>query len=281
MTSKLAQTSVALINLTYDLNDGTNSNGTYTRNGIVNAPNLRCYFNTLKTCPIHIEVPQGLAHAYGRTPYISSRGSYDQIQDIEKSKDYNGYFCRTTPGECAYRFVEYNPNDTQRNYPFLTDRVITASTGQCYTYWETEKVTPAKDTSGVMDAWKFKISNGSVHDTIIIPQQNGGLDATTYIYRGYHAPPQAKAKNVRCGRRCIWMWAHKNPGDGENSTFYQCPITISNVYSTNGHPTGPTQVVPDEVAYYAASSIALQGRLVVNPHTKENIWTQFQFFPFR
>lgn len=257
MTSKLAQTSVALINLIYDLNDGTNWNGTYTRNGVVNATNLTCYFNNLHICPVSLEVPQGLAHAYGLTTSSSTRGSYHQIQDIVKSKDYHGYFCRTTPGECAYRFEEYNSEDTQKRYPFLTDRVITASTGHCYTYWETETPTPAKDTGGLLDAFNFKISNGSVNDSIIIPRHAGAVDATTYIYRGFHPPPQAKGKEVRCGNRCIWMWAHKNVGVGEKSAFYQCPITISNVISTNDHTIQKTQVVPDDVAYLAASSIAL------------------------
>lgn len=42
------------------------------------------------------------------------KGSYDQIEDVAKSTSNQGYFCRITPGECAYRLVEYNPDDQQK-----------------------------------------------------------------------------------------------------------------------------------------------------------------------
>lgn len=263
-----------MIGLTYNLNDGTSWNDTYTRDGIVKAANLTCYFNGLKHCPVLSEVSQGLAHYYGETPSISTRAFYDEISDIEKSRNNPGYFCRRTPGEYAYRFVEYNPIDQQRTYPFLTNRVIKASAGECSTYWETKPPQKAIDTSGFLSALNFTITNGTVKDNIIIPQQSGGLDATTYIYRGLRAPPEAPSKKVSCGDRCIWMWAHKNEGMGENSTFYQCPITISDVSNTNKS----TQIVADDIAKFAASAIALQGR-VAGPPT-ERIWTQYQFYPF-
>lgn len=57
------------------------------------------------------------------------------------------------------------------------------------------------------------------------------------------------------------MWAYKNGGYHDNSTFYQCPITISNTSSANNS----TYVVPDSVAKLAASSIAIEadGQLTI------------------
>lgn len=276
-TYKLAQTSIALINLTYNLNDGTDWKGVYTRNGTANAANLDCYFRSPddNKCPISQQLVQGLANSYGASsPILLKRGTYDQIQDVVKSTDNYGYFCRNTSGECAYRFVEYNRNDQERKYPLFTNRTITASAGQCFTYWETEEATPAKDASGIPDALNFTIFNGSDHDSIIIPEQLSGVDATTYIYRGTAPPPNATL--FACGDRCIWMWAHKNAGHNETSTFYKCPITVRPVININK----PSQIVPNSVARLAASAIALQGRWAVKNNSEGLIWTQFQYYPF-
>lgn len=277
MTSKSAQVSVALFQFTYSLQDGTDWKGTYTQNGIINGAKLECYYHPhTHECPEEEEAVQGLANAFGMSPPIFKRGTYDQIQEVVNSTDNYGYFCRNTPvGECTYRFVEYNPDDQQRTYPLFTNRTITASAGPCYTYWETEKPTSAKDTSGIQDAFEYKIFNGSVHDSIIIPQQLSGVDATIYIYRGIDPPHNTT--NFTCGDRCIWMWAHKTEGGGENSTFYQCPITIGTVTNTNHD----TQIVPDSMARLAASAIALQGRWAVNGPSSQRIWTQFRFYPYR
>lgn len=271
MTSKAAQTSVAVIGFTYNLNDGTNWRHIYTRDGIVNVTNLTCYFNDQNSCPLKNEVSQGRAHAYGETPSIADRGSFDQIEDVEISKNNLGYYCLKTPGTCAYRFVEYNPNDLQRTYPAFTDRVIVASTDHCFTYWQTENATQANDTSGIVDATNFKISNGSINDSITIPKQSYSIDGTTYIYRARNTPQDAT--KFSCGDRCLWMWAYV--GDSKNATFYQCPITISKVRNT----TKDNQNVPDNVAKLAASAIALQGLQAVDSSSNESIWTQFQYYP--
>jgi hypothetical protein len=47
---KLAQISVALISLMASADGGTNYNGTYTRTGIVHAPDISCYFHN-QICP--------------------------------------------------------------------------------------------------------------------------------------------------------------------------------------------------------------------------------------
>lgn len=259
------------------MNDGTNWKGTYTRNGVVNATNLTCYFHP-KTdkCIPQQDFLQGLAHAYGESPSMLKSGRYDQIDDVVKSTHNYGYFCRNTPGECAYRFVEYNPDDEQRTYPLFTNRTITASTGQCSTYSQTERALPANDTSGVSDPLKFKIFNGSVYDSIIIPRELTGINATTYIYRGVNTPQ--KATKFSCGNRCVWMWAYINEGNLDNSTFYQCPITISKT----SNASSDTHIVSDNVAKLAASSIALEGRLAIENSSTDGSgpdWTQFQFYP--
>ena len=64
------------------------------------------------------------------------------------------------------------------------------------------------------------------------------------------------------------MWAYKAAGYGESSTFYQCPITVSNVTEvSNNTPvandtqvSNDTQKVSDGMARLAAAAIALQGR---------------------
>lgn len=244
---------------------------------MVNATDLDCYFLTKyeTKCPSSSDIVQGLANSYGASPpVLFKQGTYDHIQDVVKSSENYGYFCRNNSGECAYRFVEYNGDDPERKYPWFTNRGITASAGQCFTYWVTENPTIANDISGIPDALKIEIDNGSAHDSIIIPRQSGGVDSTTYIYRDIAPPPNATT--IACGDRCIWMWAFKNDGHNENATFYKCPITISSVSNVKI----ATQNVPDSVARLAASAIALQGRWAVNNNSEELIWTQFQFYPF-
>lgn len=210
-------------------------------------------------------VQQGLAHAYGESPSVPKNGSYDQIEELYKSSDLLGYYCRKTPGECAYRFVEYNPEDRLKAYPYLTNRVITASAGQCSTYHEIRKHTPKAD------ALEYHISNGSVNDNITIPVQLEGGGGTTYIYRGWYPP--GEAKTFACGDRCIKMWAHQYAGPDEPSTFYECPINISNVTNIqNGQ--NEAQDVPSDVACLAAAAIGLQGRQAKPPYK------QYQFYPY-
>ena len=70
------------------------------------------------------------------------------------------------------------------------------------------------------------------------------------------------------------MWAHKSPGAGDDSFFYQCPITVSHVSNI----TDPKYDLADGMARVAASSIGLQGRFVNS--SSHLIWTQYQFYPY-
>lgn len=97
---KLAQTSVAIISLTFSIDDGTSYNGTYVRPGVVDATNLTCYFDWFNHggCGGAIAT-QSLAHAYGDIA-LSSRsdcGIYTDISDVLQSKNNYGYYCRRIP----------------------------------------------------------------------------------------------------------------------------------------------------------------------------------------
>ncbi|KAL9046556.1 MAG: hypothetical protein Q9214_000634 [Letrouitia sp. 1 TL-2023] len=271
--SQLAQTSIALINLTYELNDGTDWNGTYLRNGLVQVPNLTCYFHN-NNCSNEVfkeEITQGQAHSNGNVGSNVECGAYDTISDILQSRQNPDFFCRRVRGQFAYRFSEYNPSDNQSTYPHFTNRTITASAGTCLEYNQTG-MGPGTDANGFPGAVKYTYSNGTYNDSISIPFANGGLKATTYIYRGINPPEQATIQS--CGPRCIWLWAYRFPGTEQSPRFYQCPISISTV----SNATDARQEVPDGIARTAAAAIALQGRW--SNGTGHLSWEQMQFYPF-
>lgn len=118
----------------------------------------------------------------------------------------------------------------------------------------------------------FQYKNDTFKHNITIPGAYGAFDGTTYIYRGVNIPQQAVT--YACGPRCIKMWAHRSQGGGENSTFFECPITVSEV-SNNATEN---QQLSYERARLAAASIALQGRSSnINGVT---VWTQYQLYTF-
>ena len=218
-------------------------------------------------CPSQVTT-QSLAHTYGEMNLAGSYCPYTEFSDVLNSKQDCQYYWRTTRNQqqLAYRFNEYNPDDTQKKYPFLTNRTITAESTQCYTYNETSADNKEPRT--------FTYSNGTVNGSIQIPNNYLGREGTTYIYRAFHDPT---AETIyKCGDRCIWMWAYKNPsGSPEPSAFYQCSVNISEV----NNASQPQHSVPNRVAKIAAASIALQGRYtgpVDNPD--EHDYTQFQFY---
>ncbi|KAI4216246.1 MAG: hypothetical protein LQ351_001256 [Letrouitia transgressa] len=268
----LAQASIALVNLTYELNDGTDWNGTYLRDGSVKVPNLTCYFQN-KVCPndFRDEITQGQAHSNGNVGSNVGCGAYDSISDILQSRQNPYIFCRRVPGQFAYRFSEYNPTDNQSTFPHFTDRIITTSAGTCFEYDQTGSA-PGTDANGFAGATNYTFSNGTYNGSISIPLASGGLKATTYIYRGIKPPAQATIQS--CGPRCIWVWAYRSPGTEESPRFYQCPISISTVSNV----TDVQQEVPDGVARTAAAAIALQGRW--SNGTGNMSWVQMQFYPF-
>ena len=213
---------------------------------------------------------QALAHAYGDLSLVSECGPYTEVSDVLKYKNNYGYYCKRTrhQQEFAYRFSEYNPTDIQKVYPRLTNRTITASSGGCLEY----STVGGSTTLGNGDL-VYKYKNDTYNGNITIPGQSVAIDGTTWIYRDTKTPQ--KADNYACGPRCIKIWAHKARGHGENSTFYECPVTVNHV----SNPIYDEQDVPDDVARLAAASIALQGRPSGSVNNV-NVWTQYQLYAF-
>ena len=88
MTSQLAQTSVALINLTYTVDGGNSWNDTYTLTGVVSASKQY----QQDTCPDAGVATQSIARSYGELGSQSSCGIYDEISDLQLSKYDYGYY---------------------------------------------------------------------------------------------------------------------------------------------------------------------------------------------
>ena len=154
--------------------DGTSYNDTYIlQNDFVNAANLSCYIHRVEhgihCLPIDYEDPrqqeelQALAHAYGDGFFDIDVGYYNTTDDIINSKYEYQYFVRSTPEdftankplwptppEFAYRFNEYNPTDSRRVYASHSNRIITASSGECFEYNQTN-ATRVPDLNNIID----------------------------------------------------------------------------------------------------------------------------------
>ena len=269
---------VAVIGQVFSIQDGTDWTGTYVTPGKIDAPDLTCFYHHLYharsfTCDSSPETVHGIVHAYGEYAFGSlSEGNdcefYDEIKDVLKSKANPKYFCRRTPGqqEFAYRFLEYNPDDHQRAYPFLTNRTITATAGECYTY----SVTDVDEGSIGGGKWSnYTITNKTVTSSILLPVKTDTFDGTVYIYRGFRTPQAATTWS--CGDRCIWMWAHKTVDSNNPSTFYQCPVSVHPVQNS----VQDAHNISNNIARLAASAIGLEG----GKSDKENGWSSFQFYP--
>ena len=260
------------------MQDGTNYDGTYVRGGQVNATNLTCYNHHTYdahtySCDQRDEVVQGIVHLYGEYAFGSLSesndcGNYTTVEDILRSRSNPKYYCRRTPGrqEFAYRFLEYNPKDHQKTYPFLTNRTITASAGECYSY-SLSGVDKGTSEGGRWSNYTY--SNGTFSGTILLPVQTDTFDGTVYVYNGFN-PPQTET-TYACGPRCIWMWAHKTVGPSDRSMFYKCPVTVNAVQNSSQDAHN----VSNDIARLAASSIGLQG----GNSDPEIGWVQFQFYP--
>ena len=267
---------MAATSLSYTVNDGTSYNDTYTRPGTVNITDLRCYYTEFfqRKCPLQVTV-QTVAHAYGEMILASRLNStYSNISEVMHSKQDYQYYHRKARNQqqAAYRFKEYNPDDREKSFPYLTDRVVTAEARNCITYNEID--------SDDEDPQTFNYTNpvdAEDKGTIKISRSFLGPKGTTYIYQGVHNPINADKQS--CGPRCVWMWAYKNPSAdlSEPSAFYKCPVNISQV--SNADPNKPIHLIPDSVAKMAAPSIALQGRFEGSPDDpSERDYHSYQFY---
>ncbi|KAK4693886.1 hypothetical protein P7C71_g3588, partial [Lecanoromycetidae sp. Uapishka_2] len=247
---------------------------------MVNASDLTCYAVNGE-CPTQRDVEQITAHSYGEMAQSFPCRTYKDISEVINSDANPLYWCNQNPDhqEFAYRFQEINPVDPDRVYPRITNRIITAASGQCYQYdIDPNSGRKVNDLNGDLAAWNWSYSNGTVNGNVTIPTLYSADDSTTYIYRGIEIPQNET--EYACGPRCMWMWAFKAhstlPADSLNQpvAIYQCPITISPVTNV----TNSTQEISDGMARVAASSIALQGRYVNVGN--DTIWTQYQLYPW-
>ncbi|KAL8955855.1 MAG: hypothetical protein Q9193_006438 [Seirophora villosa] len=269
----LAQISVALISLTFSVDDGKTYNDTYFTGGLVHAPNMTNYHFRKPGDSLTLEESLGIAHSFGES-YQSSKncGRYNQSAEIYDATKNPPYFCRTGQPEFAYRFKEYNQNDTERMYPSLTNRIITTSCGRCFKYEETSQ-TAEQELNAYGTATLYTFSNGSHTENIAIPLSHQGWAATTYVYRGQKLPQRATGQS--CGDRCLWIWAVRfGVQDEPESTLFQCPITVGNVTNT----ALEAHKVPNGIALVTAASIALNGRW--SGKIEDKHWTQYQFYPW-
>lgn len=260
----------ALISLELPIDDGHDFNSTYTRPGLPRVSRIGCYYDGDECLTNNSVKMHALAHTYGEMTLATDRGSYSDISGLLESKHDFRIWSRPDWTESAHRFNEYNEIDTQRSYPYFTDRVITSSSGECIEYQVDEKAESV--TMGDIEAWKLTYRNASFQDTITIPKSALGLEGTTYIYHGHDDPFGTRDPKVVCGKRCMYMWVYKNPGGEDGPRLYQCPITISNVRNANH----PEYEIPDGVARVAAVSIALQGQWHGSFQNQD--YHQYQFY---
>ena len=262
----------AVTSLTYTVNDGIDYRGIYTSSGIVNVANHTCYQwqnNTSDHCA-PLETIHTTAHNFGEMNLGTEEGSYDDLSDVLGSQHLYGYYHRSSRNrqQYAYRFNEYNPSDSQRGYPFLTNRTITAEALNCIEYTQTNT-----DNQNPQTFTYENVADRTDQGTIKIPQHHLGNDGTLYIFGGWHDPSAAPIYS--CGDRCVLMWAYRKPGRQSKGDFFKCPVNISVVNNAQR----PEHNVPNNVAKVAAASIALQGRYAgQRKDWKSKNFEQYQFF---
>ena len=252
---------------------GTDSTGAYHTSGNVEAAKVDCFYDR-GICPGQ-GAQMTTANTFGRALQGQENCTYQDDTDIMNGHQSCVYFNgnNTKQGEFAYRFKEYNPSDSVKAYPYLSNRTIRASAGQCYQYSVDMANSPfISNQDGTNNVRLYKFGNSSYTAYLSIPRDQFATKCTTYVYNGTLSPQNAT--KITCGPRCITMYALRLGGDlnGPSTAIFECPISISNV----NNATADYQEVPDHVARTAASSIALSGRLV---HTQSrHSWAQYQLY---
>ena len=211
---------------------------------------------------------QTLAHTYGELALATRCCNFTEPEGVLTSQNDCRYYCdrRRHQQRFAYRFNEYNQKDTSKAYPHLTNRMITASSGDCFNYTQNGSATGMP--GGFL---RYKFYNATFNDSIDIPRQLDTWGGTTYVYRGKKPPPNADGQSCG-GPRCMYVWGHRTGLVGRSGReVFQCPITIGTV--TNA--TNVNQNISDEIARLAAVSIALSGRR--NEDNRKG-WTQYQLY---
>lgn len=259
--------------LAYSMESGTDSTGIIKRQGLVNVPQLDYhYFDGPRRGVGNYSVPQYLANAYGEAIHCRHSCNYTQDSDIQNASQDCYYFSHTNGQEFAYRYAQYNPKDSARAYPYLTDRIVKASASECFQYKVINAPDKVDSQDGIQDTLLWHFYNSTFNGTISIPQRDATYDSTTYIYNGTDVPPHEEFQS--CGNRCIRLYAWRSPGPVRERplTVFQCSITVGEVNSV----VKDWQRLPDNLSYYAAASIALSGI-----HTQDLHWRQFRLYPYK
>ena len=269
----LAQAIIAMLSLNYSLDSGVNSTGIYTGHGTVSVAKLDCYYVD-GSCDVVPAAHFTTAHTYGELIRGWQCCPYHDDSGIENANQTCPYFCHDNKQEFAYRYNVYNPDDTAHAYPYLTNRTVRASAGQCYRYdIDVAHSSLASSTDGNKDVKIFAFTNGTFTGHLPIPRSDSASNSTTYVYNG-SAIPFDETKTA-CGPRCIWIHAMRHEGAYSPAAhIVSCPITVSEVYNA----AQDWQILPDAPARTAAASIALTGRYT-NPAGLGTVWQQYQLYP--
>ena len=266
------------------MDGGTNSSGIVARAGNVSVPMLDSYYyhdvNQIGAQPAGPgypeEINQGQAHAYGVNTRSQKRCLYSTDDDIIASNQSCIYFYNRNGRDFAFRYSEYDPQDTARSYPYLTDRIVKASTGDCHQYAVSSSY--LRDSNDGLQAefvWSF---NNDTYDGVLpIPKASQAFDSTTYVYNGTDLPQNTTTE--ACGPRCLWVYAFQDTGplrEMKPPELYQCPITITDVSNV----TNDAQMLSDDNARIAAASITLTGRYTNPNRSEEKHWEQHRLYPF-
>ncbi|MCJ1463715.1 hypothetical protein MMC07_002324 [Pseudocyphellaria aurata] len=280
-----AQAIIGVIGLNYSMENGVDSTGIVTQNGKVNVSSIDCYYvngqcikysGPVKSEEERLEkeksqiVAQVLAHSYGENISGGLSCPYTEEKDIQTAPQNCTYFSHKNGREFATRYAEYNPEDLAHAYPFFTDRIVKASAGECSSYKPIGNGEGNSGNDGKSDLWVWKIIKDSTHnETLEIPKREAALDATTFFYYGTSAPPDATVQS--CGDRCMWLYAWRSAGPQTKRTaaIFKCPISVSEVT----HANHDWHKLDDDIARYAAASIALTGRNAPD-------WQQYRLYPF-
>lgn len=262
------------------MDGGVDSTGITTTRGMVSFPKIDCYYNG-GNCTTDVdqppEVAQNEAHSYGEANLRERSCPYQTDDDIFEAPQNCTYFTRMDGQEYAYRYMEYNPADRGRAYPYLTKRLIKTSTGQCSQYTPQHTYQEASP-DGPESIRVYPFSNGTNDETLRIAVTDLAYDSTTYAFTGTNAPQNASASDVVCGPRCILLYAVRQYGPVTNrpEEIFTCPITVLDVINAQDEAHN----VPDDTARLAAASIALSGRYTNPNRSDDKNWQQYRWYPF-
>ena len=271
----LAQATIAMLSLNYSMDQGIDSIGTYTQSGTVQAPNLSCFFLG-KGCPVQPGASMVIAHNYGE--FVSSQNVclYHNDSEILSGDQSCDVFKKVGAGEHAYRFSDYNPDDTNRAYPYLSNRTIKVSVEQCYQYDIDFNNSPTVSSlDGTNDVQVLAFTNQTYTGHIPIPRADGAFNATTYIYNGTDMP--MSTTQVSCGPRCLRMYVYRlgdanYPAAASDTHIFSCQISVSEVFNA----TRPWHELSDANARLAIASIALTGRFTGDESHAD--WRQYRYY---